>query len=138
MVAEIRGCVPKIPISFCPTLVNRAWRVVREANLWSFQLFECSWISPPLMSSGTASVVQGFPTVTFDPTAIAAIQSAQIAQPYSLFTQRQFRVGVGGIYNIMALDPAFQSNGIATLDRPYGDVGGSQLAYQIYQLYYIP
>jgi len=110
---------------------------VRESNLWSFNLFECSWISPPLMTTGTVTATQGFPTITFDPVAIAAIQAAQIAQPYSLFTQRQFRIGVGGIYNILSLDPAFASNGIATLDRPYGDVGGAGLAYQIYQLYYI-
>src|SRR6266478_4665630 len=94
MSSEIRGCVPKISILFARTLVNRAWRAVRESNLWSFNLFESSWITPPLETSGACAVVQGSSTITFDATAIAALVAAQIAQPYSLLTQRQFRVGV--------------------------------------------
>jgi hypothetical protein len=137
MWSEIRGSVPKISINFSQTLVNRAWRAVREANLWSFNLFESSWITPPLINAGTVTATTGFATLTFDTiVAVPAILAAQIAQPYSLITQRQFRVGVGGIYNIISLDPSFASNGIATLDRPFADPGGVNIVYQIYQLYY--
>jgi hypothetical protein len=136
MSAEIRGCIPKISILFARTLVNRAWRAVREANLWSFNLFESSWITPPLEASGTCNVAQGFPIITFDATARAALVADQISQPYSLLTQRQFRVGVGGIYSIIKLDPNFSTNGVATLDRPYADPSNAAAAYQVYQLYY--
>lgn len=136
--SELRGSVPKLPISFAKTLVNRAWRVVRESNLWSFNLLEFAWITPPLINSGTVNVTQGLAAITFDATAIAAITAAQPLQPYSLITQRQFRIGVGGIYNLIALDPAFASNGKATLDRIYADPGGAGQAYTIYQVYYVP
>jgi hypothetical protein len=137
MVAELRGSLPKLPFAFTKTLINRAYRQIRESHLWSFNVFEANWISPPLVNAGTVNVTQGLPTITFDPIAIAAITAAQIAQPYSLMTQRQFRIGAGTIYNIIALDPAFNVNGIATLDRIYADFGnGPGQAYQIYQLYY--
>jgi hypothetical protein len=137
MAAELRGCVPKIPYAYCRTLINRAWRVIRESDLWSFNLYESAWISPPTINIGTVTVVQGSDTVQFDTTAIAAINAAQIAQPYSLITQRQFRpgnvAGVAGIYNLIQYD---QVTGSATLDRIYADPGGAGLAYNIYQLYY--
>lgn len=138
MVSELRGVIPKIPFSYCKTLVNRAWAQVRNSNLWSFQLFEANWISPPLLNTGTVVATVGSPTITFNPAAITAILAAQLAQPYSLITQRQFRIASGTIYNIIALDPAFNTNGIATLDRIYADINipAAGAAYQIYQLYY--
>jgi len=138
MVSELRGSVPKVAIEYCPTLINRAWREIRNQNMWSFNLYEQSWITPPIINSGTATVQQGFNTVIFDATAIAAIDTAQAAQPYSLITQRQFRVGVGGIYNIMSLAPDFNTSGVATLDRIWGDPGGTFQGYTIYQVYYTP
>jgi hypothetical protein len=138
MVSELRGSLPKLPFAYTKTLVNRAWRQVRESSYWSFQLFEANWISPPLLNTGTVTVTQGSQTIVFDNlVAVPAILAAQIAQPYSLITQRQFRVGSGTIYNIIGLDPAFNTNGIATLDRIYADFpSGAGQAYQIYQLYY--
>ena len=135
LIVELRGSVPKLPIAFCPTLINRAWRAVRESNLWSFQLFESAWISPPLITSGTVTLQQGSPSLTFDATAIAAINAAQLASPYSLITQRQFRnSAAGGIYSIIAYNPV---TGSMTLDRPYADQpNGSGQTYQIYQVYY--
>lgn len=133
MMSELRGSVPKIPMAFTKTLINRAWRTVRESNLWSFNLFESSWITPPLINAGTVTATQGLANLTFDATAIAAINAAQIAQPYSLITQRQFRIAVGGIYNLITYNP---STGAATLDRPFADPGGVGVVYQIYQLYY--
>lgn len=135
MQAELRGSIPKLPWSYTGTLINRAWRQVRESNLWSFQLFESSWISPPLITAGTVTLTQGLSTITFDATAIAAINAAQIAQPYSLITQRQFRnSAAGGIYSIIAYNGA---TGVTTLDRPYADQpSGAGNSYQIYQVYY--
>jgi hypothetical protein len=130
MQSELRGSVSKLPISYTRTLINRAWREVRDANLWSFQLFESSWITPPLINTGTVAVVQGVNTVTFDAAAIVAL----VSNIYSFLTQRQFRTGVGGIYNIIAYD---STTGIATLDRPFADASNSAAAYQVYQVYYV-
>jgi hypothetical protein len=133
MQTELRGSVPKLPISFAPILINRAYKSIRLANLWSFNLFESSWVTPPLVNTGTVTATQGSAAITFDATAVAAINAAQIAQPYSLITQRQFRIGVGGIYSIIAYNSV---TGAATLDRTFGDPGGAGLSYMLYQLYY--
>jgi hypothetical protein len=136
MASEIRGSVPKLSFNFAQTLVNRAWKVVREANLWSFNLFESSWITPPLVTTGTVTATQGSATITFDANAIAALLASMIQNPYSPITIRQFRIGVGGIYSLVSLDPNFATNGIATLDRIFGDPSGAGMVYQVYQLYY--
>lgn len=135
MVAELHGSFPKMPFSYGRTLVNRAYRHVRESNLWSFNLFQSSFVSPPLINVGTATTVQGSPLVSFDSTAIAALNAS--SSLVSLLTQRQFRPspspGIGGIYSIIAWDAAL---GNATLDRPMNDPAGTNVPYSIYQAYY--
>jgi len=133
MQTELRGSVPKLPISFTKTLVNRAYKSIRLANLWSFNLFESSWITPPLVNTGTVTCTQGLAAIQFDANAVAALNAAQRLAPYSLITQRQFRVSVGGIYSIIQYNP---TTGQATLDRIFGDPGGPGMAYTVYQLYY--
>jgi hypothetical protein len=135
MVAEIRGSVPKLPFVYSKTLVNRAWRTVREANLWSFNLFYSTWITPPpIIGTGGVTTTQGLPTIQFDAVAKAAINAWQLANPYVFVTQLQFRLGVGGIYNLIQYDPV---GGGATLDIPFADPSVSDLAFQLYQLYYV-
>jgi len=131
MAAEIRGSVPKLPFRYALTLVNRAYRDVRESHLWSFNLFDGAWISPPLVSDGLATATLGSATVTVDAAAAAAINAATAS--YSLITQRQFRIGIGGIYNIIGWD----SVNTLTLDRIYADPSQTLGGYQIYQCYYI-
>ena len=134
--AELRGCVPKIPFAYARTLVNRAWRVVRESHLWSFNLFQSSLVSPPLVNAGTVTTTQGANTVIFDATATAALNAS--SSLVSLVTQRQFRPsaspGIAGIYSIIAWDQV----STATLDRPMDDLGGTAIAYSVYQAYYTP
>lgn len=130
MFSEVRGAVPKLPIAYARTIVNRAWRTIRESHLWSFNIFEGAWIAPPTVNAGTATVVQGTNTVTFDATAAAALNAASTA--YSLITQRQFRIGISGIYNLIAWDGV----SIATLDRIYADPSAAASPYLIYQAYY--
>jgi len=137
MMFELRGAVPKIPAAFLKTLINRAYRVIRESDLWSFNLYESSWISPPLLNTGTVTVVQGSNAIQFSAIATAAINAWQIANPYVLVTQCQIRpgnvAGVAQIYNLIQYD---QVTGAATLDRMYADPSGTNTAYNLYQLYY--
>lgn len=136
MMSELRGSVPKLPFAFTKTLINRAYGTIRNANLWSFQLFESSWISPPPVSAGTVTTTQGSPTLTFDATALAALLASQAANTYSPITVRQFRIGAGGIYNLIAMN---FGTGVATLDRNYADTpSGAGQSYTVYQVYYTP
>jgi hypothetical protein len=133
---ELRGAVPKLPFNYTKTLINRAYADLRRQNLWSFQLFEGQWIAPPqLASTGTVTTVQGSSSVTFDATATAAINALATSQPYSLITQRQFRIASGGIYNIWGWN---SSTGVATLDRWYGEPSLTGAQFSIFQCYYVP
>lgn len=131
MIAELYGSVPKLSINYSRTLVNRAWKDVRESALWSFNLLPSSWVSPQVVSSGTANITQGTSTGVFNAAAISALNASNA--PYSQITQRQFRVAFGGIYSIIQYDNV---GGGFTLDRPFNDPGGTAIAYQVYQLYY--
>ena len=135
MQAELRGSLPKLPYAYSKTLVNRAWRKVRESHLWSFNLFVSNWITPPALTGGqgTVTVVQGSPSITFDATAVTAINALVAANPYAPATVFQFRIGVGDIYSIIAYNNV---TGAATLDRMWADPGGASLTFQLYQLYY--
>lgn len=129
--SELTGSVPKLPVNFAKTLINRAWRDVRRANLWSFLLFEANWTSPALVSAGTVTVTQGSNSIVFDATAATAINAIQFGPP-STITQRQFRIGIGTIYNIWTWDGV----NTATLDRNYNEPTASGQKYVISQLYY--
>lgn len=139
MMAELRGQVPSLSIAFSKTLVNRAWRTIRERNLWSFLLFEGQWVTPPQFTTGTCTVSQSSNQVTLDATATAALIAALVDQPYSLIGQRQFRITGGGtlsgLYNIWDWDDA---TGVLSLDRRFGELTGSGLSFTIYQAYYAP
>jgi len=138
MMAELRGSVAKLPFAYTKTLVNRAWKETREQNLWSFNLFDSGWFSPPMINAGTCTVQQGATLVTFDPL-IATPALIAGTTNYSLITQRQFRggsiAGISQIYNIINFDPI---HGLVTLDRPYMDQTVTNGAYSIYQVYYPP
>lgn len=132
MFREIHGSVPKIPIPFCKTLVNRAYRDARRQNLWSFLLFDSNWTSPNLVNTGTATVTQGLNTVVVNAAAGVALQAIALGPPTPL-TQRQFRLGLGTIYNIWGWN-----NGTLTLtlDRPYQEVSAAGAVFTVGQYYY--
>ncbi len=130
MVAELHGCIPKIPVDYAGTLINRAWKDIRRKNIWSFLLFDANWISPPIIKAGTCTTTQGSPLVGLDAMAAAAVIAGSL-QP-TILTQRQFRSAVSTIYNIWAFDGV----NTLTLDRPYNEVGGAGKPYLIWQCYY--
>lgn len=129
--SELRGSVPKIPLPYCKTIANRAYRDLCRQNLWSFQLYESNWISPAIVNVGLATAVQGSNQVVFNATAAAAVIASITL--YNPINQRQFRIGISTIYNIISFDNV----NTLTLDRPYQDpstVGA--VSYSLYQIYY--
>lgn len=133
---ELRAQVPKIDPTFARTLINRGWKTVREANLWSFQLFEGQWIAPPQYVGASCTVTQGSATVTLSTADSTNLAAFLVGQNYSLITQRQFRVGASGIYNIWGYTPG--TNATLTLDRWYGEPSSTSIGFRIYQSYYVP
>lgn len=135
MYSELKGAVPKLPISLAKSLINRAWQDVRRQNLWSFQIYDSNWISPALLNTGLATAVQGSNLVVLDATAAAAlIANLALVGSFNPINQRQFRIGISTVYNINAFDGV----NTLTLDRGYQEVPSSAggVAYMIYQVYY--
>lgn len=130
MAAELTGVVTNMPPDYCKTVVNRAWMDIQRKNLWSWLLFDGNWTAPAIVNGGLATVTSGSSAVTVDATAAAAINAIGLTP--SSVTQRQFRVGIGTIYNIRAWD---NTSNTLTLDRNYQEASGTT-AYMIYQVYF--
>lgn len=146
MAYELTGRVANLDIDLAVTMVREAWHSVRKLRGWSFQLGQggfsvpsqigSSSTTPPLNANfGTCTVTFGSPTVTGD--AIASGQWIVASQYGSLITQRQFRIGGGTIYNIIAADFTIPTAATLTLDRAFIDplVSYTGQPYLIYQPY---
>lgn len=134
MAAELTGVVPNLPPDYARTLVLRAWADVCRQNLWSFLMGEANWTSPSIVNAGTVATTQGLNTVTFNAAASAAIIAIGF-QP-SPVVARQFRIGIGTIYNIWAMDTTTPTAVVLTLDRPFAESSSAASPYQIGQWYY--
>src|SRR5580700_10581854 len=140
MKAELRGCVPKLPYVYCGTLVNRAYRTIRDRSLWSFLLFNGQWICPPQYTGSSAVTNQGSNLVVLSAADSTNLTALLPTQPYSLITQRQFRIASSGLYDIWGYAVNTPSAGLTTLtlDRWWGEASTTGSAFQIYQCYYVP
>ena len=132
--SELVGFVPKISVQLAQTLVNRAWKDIRNNRFWSFLIGQTMLEAPALINAGTASVTQYQTTVTMDATASAALLN--LGNP--IITLRQFRQSGGTIYNIAAFDDSNPSAVILTLDQPFQSSTNATATYQIYRCYYTP
>lgn len=135
MIAELRGTVPNYSAALARTHARNAWTDIRNLKGWSFQLGNTGFSVPGLVNAGSVTVNLGDTTVLGDATASAAWLAA--SNPTSLITQRQFRIGQGTIYNIIALNSTNPSAVVLTLDRMWIDAyyTGATQGYSIYQPY---
>lgn len=138
MIAEQRGVVPNYSAALARTHLRNAWSDIRNLKGWSFQLGNTGIATPPILNTGTATTTLGSPTVTGDAIASAAWAATSAAYPYSLLTQRQFRLGASTIYDIIAADFTTPTAATLTLDRPWIDINsGNGQGYSIYQPYIV-
>lgn len=73
--AELLGWLPSLDVGLANLLVNRAWRDIREARLWSWLRGTGVLVAPQNITTGKASVVQFSLTVTLDTAANAALNN---------------------------------------------------------------
>ena len=141
LASELVGWLPKLPPGLARTLVNRAWRDICDARLWSFLAQDAQVYSPALLSDGTVSVTQFSSQVTLDATA-SAVVLPQVLNTGAPMLTRQFRVSAAGpIYDITAIDTANPAAIVLTIAlgaNPVGYAGTTAPAasYQIYKCYY--
>lgn len=147
MTAELVGTVPRLSALHAQQLINRSWSRVRDSRLWSFHFVaDAQLFVPYAISAGSVSVTFNSKSVTADSTAADAFNAIALSNPPLanpiLGVGRQIRIGsINGIsaptgpnYNIVAWDGASQ----LTIDRPYGEVSGTRVPYQVLKCYYAP
>lgn len=119
---SLMGDIPALDQFRAQDFINYAWRDIREARRWSFLTAESSLDFPDEITTGTASVSQ-FSDVVVGSTAARAVWDAlNLNMP---ITDRQFRVGTGPLYQIIAYD---RTGDIATYPwNLAGEAGALQL-----------
>ena len=136
MVAEVTEAAPGMSRVYARTLIQRAWRVVRDAQLWSFQLEQGGFSTPAVLTAGSVSVPGGIGSnqMVGDSTASAA----WLALPFYFSpTVQQIRIRGYSIYSIIAMDTTNPAAVVLTLDRPFVDplVSLTGNGYQMFQAY---
>lgn len=134
--AELTGVLPGISPSLAPTFVQRAWRDVRNARLWSWQVQDCAIVCPAAITTGGVTFTQYGTTVTLDTTASAAVAAYITGTP--LLTQMQIRFGTGTqgqIYQISSVNSTVPTARVLTLDRIIVDASETVGGYQIARYY---
>jgi len=140
--AELTGILPGLSPFLSDTFINRAWRQIRDARLWSFLVTDCGIFCPVQVTSGTVAVTQFSETVTCDATASAALLAVSLPSPLDL-TALQIRFGgtgtsgqTGQVYSIASFTGTNPL--ILTLDRVVMDPTNATAGYQVYRCYIKP
>ncbi len=136
MVSELTEAAPAMSRVYARTLVRRAWRVVRDANLWSFQLEQGGFSTPAVTTAGSMSIPGGIGSnqIVGDATASAA----WLALPFLFRPAVQQIKALGySIYSIIAVDDTNPAAVVLTLDRPFVDPLPSYtgVGYQMFMAY---
>lgn len=135
--AELAQAIPGLSRIYAGTLINRAWNVIRQANLWSFQLGQGGFSTPGVTTAGSITVSGGLGSSTL--IGNAAATSAWAALPfYFIPTVQQIRVTGYSIYSIISYDTVINAPfATLTLDRPFIDPlpSFSGVGYQMFQAF---
>ena len=132
---ELVGVIPQLSSLYAGTLVNRAYKEIRDKRLWTWLRDEAELIAPSPVASGYAAVTQFGTTVTFDSTAGPLVTAAYAVGNPPLLS-RQFRLSEGPMYNIVAY--AAGPPVTITIDRPYGEQTTTGSSFAIYRCYFTP
>ena len=111
MIQEILG-VPGMNLGLAKTRVNEALTKIQNEQVWSFQITQGGWLTPPLLggpntaflSPGTITVAPNSTQILGDAVATAAWVN-YVPNP-SLLTQQQIRVPYYNLYDIISIASA--------------------------------
>lgn len=128
---RLMGDVSGLDLFKAKDCINYAWRDIREARRWSFLSAEASIDIPAQVTTGTAAVTQFSDLVVPDAAAKAVWDVLGMNIP---LTSRQFRIGDGPLYQIIAYDDS--GAGSMQLERSYKEDTDATAAYSIYRAYF--
>ena len=139
---ELSGTLPGLSPILADTYINRAWRDVRDARLWSFLQTDGSIVCPTQITTGTIAITMFSDAVTCDAAASAALV-AVVANPG--LTKMQIRFGglnnasfAGQVYSIIAADTTNPAAYALTLDREVAQATNPTSGFQCYRVYVRP
>lgn len=144
--SELTGWLPGLSPFLADSMINRAWREVRDARLWSFLQEDCGIFCPAQITSGAVAIVQFSATVTCNAAASAALLAVSLPSPLTL-TALQIRFGAtagsgsvqsGQVYSIASYDASTPTAVVLTLDRVVMDPTDATATYQAYRCYIKP
>lgn len=130
--SELAQVIPGLSRIYAGTLINRAYRVIKFSNLWSFQLGIGGFSTPAINTTGSISIPGGMGSTQI--VGDAAASASWAAQPiYFAPPFQQIRATGYSIYSIIAYDGV----STLTLDRPFVDPlpSYSGVGYQMFQAY---
>ena len=136
LTSELTELVPAMSRVRAKRLVNRAWKIVQDSCLWSFQLQIGGFSTPEITTAGSISATLGSNQLIGDATATAAWAALPF---YWAPTLQQIRAQGFSIYSVIAIDygninPPFAT---LTLDRPFVDPlpFWTGVGYQMFEQY---
>jgi hypothetical protein len=134
MFSEVTELVPGMSRVRAKRLINRAFKIVQDSSLWSFQLGQGGFSTPEITTAGSITCVLGQNTIVGDATASAAWTSLPL---YWSPTVQQIRAQGFSIYSVVAMDATDPNAVILTLDRPFVDPLPffTGVGYQMFQAY---
>ena len=137
LASELSGQLPGLSPFLAETWINRAYRKIRDASLWSFLITDDAVVCPAALNQGTFSITQYNNVVHANAAASAAFQtiSPVILPPQFL----QLRFGSTGssseIYNISSVDFTVPTALVFTLDRVVEEATNTGSQYLCYRNY---
>jgi len=127
-VAELNSFVGELGPAIARNLVNRAWRDILDSRRWTFLKAEIALYTPALINVGGITATQNSAAIVGDVTAAAA----WVAVGATTLKKRQWRIGLGPLYNISDFDGV----NTLTLENAFGEPSVAGSGYQIQQFYY--
>lgn len=135
LAGELVGRVPGLSPILAETFIQRAFRDVCKAKLWSWLLQDGVVNCPAMVTAGTAAFVQYTTTVTMSAAATTALNAITAPALTALQFRPQGASTVSQIYNIVN---AVGNPLVLTLDRAIQEPTNALSPYQVYRVYVLP
>lgn len=142
LASELAGVLPGLSPTLARTYINRAWRKIRDAKLWSFLIADAAIVCPPAISAGAVTIIQFTNTVELNFFASMALAPFLVGVPSATQLQIRFTSLVSPspseIYNILAVNTTVPTALVLTLDRVVQEGTNAASSYFIYRAYITP
>jgi hypothetical protein len=137
LAGELAGRLPGLSPLLAQTFINRSYQHIRERRDWSFLTSDAAVVLPAQVTTGTASIIQGSPSVTMSAAARTALLNLPANAP--AINQLQIRfMGTGQTSQIYNITQATGNPLVLILDRNVQEATNAASNYIVYRVYITP